>query len=69
MERCGGKQYKGCLKYGDWNSGHFLLNMWASNPLSLPVGQNVKNPQLPKTLSLNWVFWLRPTNNTALNFK
>lgn len=34
-----------------------------------PVGQNVKNPQLPKTLSLNRVLYLRPPVKMSLDFK
>lgn len=48
---------------------HVLLNMCSANPLCLPVGQNVKNPQLPKTLCLNRVLCLRPPTNISLDFK
>lgn len=48
---------------------YVLLDMCSPNPLCLPLGQNVKNTQLPKPLSLNRVFCLRLPTNISLDFK
>lgn len=39
------------------------------NPPRLPVGQKRQTPQLPETLGLNGVLWLRPPANISMDFK
>lgn len=56
-------------KEGNKKAEHARLNMCSPNPLCLPAGQNVKNPQLPTTLSLDRVLCLRPPTNISLDFK